>query len=113
VPLDSAIVFAPAGDLVPVALRALDRGGTLALAGIHMSPIPTIEYDRDLFLERSIRSVTSNTRADGEELLALATRLPLVVHTTAYPFERVDGALEDLAGDRVTGSVVITGFPGR
>ncbi|MET0524347.1 MAG: zinc-dependent alcohol dehydrogenase family protein [Nocardioides sp.] len=113
VPLDSAIVFAPAGDLVPVALRALERGGTLALAGIHMSPIPELDYDRDLFLERSVRSVTSNTRADGEELLALATRLPLAVHTTAYSFDRVDQALADLAGDRVTGSVVITGFPGR
>ena len=112
VPLDSAIVFAPAGDLVPIALRALDRGGTLALAGIHMSTIPALDYDRDLFLERSVRSVTANTRADGEELLALATRLPLAVHTTAYSFEQVDQAMADLAGDRVTGSVVITGYAG-
>ncbi|GAB3260473.1 zinc-binding alcohol dehydrogenase family protein [Nocardioides dilutus] len=109
VPLDSAILFAPAGDLVPVALRSLDRGGTLALAGIHMSPIPELDYDRDLFLERSVRSVTANTRSDGEELLALASRLPLAVRTTAYAFDQVDQALVDLAAGLVTGSVVITG----
>jgi len=111
VALDSAIVFAPAGDLVPIALRALGRGGTLALAGIHMSEIPAIDYDRELFLERGVRSVTANTRADGEELLALATRLPLAVHTSTYDFDDVDRALGDLAGDRVTGSAVIAGFP--
>jgi propanol-preferring alcohol dehydrogenase len=109
VALDSAIVFAPAGDLVPVALRALGRGGTLALAGIHMSTIPALDYDRDLFLERSVRSVTANTRADGEELLALAARLALTVHTTTYPFGEVDRALGDLAAGRITGSVVING----
>jgi propanol-preferring alcohol dehydrogenase len=113
VPLDSAILFAPAGDLVPVALRSLDRGGTLALAGIHMSPIPALDYDRDLFLERSVRSVTANTRSDGEELLALASRLPIAVRTTAYAFDQVDEALADLSAGRVTGSVVITGFPER
>jgi propanol-preferring alcohol dehydrogenase len=113
VPLDSAILFAPAGDLVPVALRSLDRGGTLALAGIHMSPIPALDYDRDLFLERSVRSVTANTRSDGEELLALASRLPIAVRTTAYAFDQVDQALADLSAGRVTGSVVITGFPER
>jgi len=112
VPLDSAIVFAPAGELVPVALRALDRGGTLALAGIHMSPIPEIDYDRDLFLERTVTSVTANTRADGEELLALAARLPLRVHTTTYPFEEVDRALTDLATGRLTGSAVMAGSTG-
>jgi alcohol dehydrogenase, propanol-preferring len=111
VPLDSAILFAPAGDLVPVALRALGRGGTLALAGIHMSEIPALDYDRDLFLERSVRSVTANTRADGEELLALATRLPVAVHTSTYGFDELDRALGDLAGGRVTGSAVITGYP--
>lgn len=113
VPLDSAIVFAPAGDLVPLALRALGRGGTVALAGIHMSEIPALDYDRDLFLERSLRSVTANTRADGEELLALAARIPLDVHTTTYGFDEVDRALADLAAGRVTGSVVITDFPGH
>ncbi len=111
VPLDAAIVFAPAGDLVPPALQALDRGGTLALAGIHMSEIPALDYERDLFLERTVRSVTANTRADGEELLALATRLPLRLRTSTYPFDEVDRALTDLAEGRVTGSAVITGFP--
>ena len=110
VPLDSAIVFAPAGDLVPVALQALGRGGTVALAGIHMSTIPALDYDRDLFQERSVRSVTANTRADGEELLALASRIALDVHTTTYDFGEVDRALDDLAQGRVAGSVVVTGF---
>src|SRR5206468_2875627 len=74
---DGAIIFAPLGDVVPLALRNLARGGTLALAGIYMTPVPALEYDRDLFYERSIRSVTANTRADGEELLAEAARIPI------------------------------------
>ena len=74
-PLDAAILFAPAGDLVPPALAALDRGGTLAVAGIHLSDVPPLDYQRHLFQERQIRSVTANTRADGEEFLALAARL--------------------------------------
>ena len=106
--LDSAIVFAPAGELVPPALEALDRGGTLALAGIHMSPVPTLDYGRHLFLEKNVRSVTSNTRADGEALLRLASRLAIEVHTTTYSFEEVDRALEDLQGGRVSGSLVVT-----
>jgi len=76
-----------------------------------MSEIPALDYERDLFLERTVRSVTANTRADGEELLALATRLPLRLRTSTYPFDEVDRALGDLAGGRVTGSAVITGFP--
>jgi propanol-preferring alcohol dehydrogenase len=111
VPLDSAIVFAPAGSLVPSALAALGRGGTVALAGIHMSEVPALEYDRHLFLEKTLTSVTANTRADGEELLRLAPRLGVSVQVTEYPFDEVDRALADLAHDRVTGSVVITGFP--
>lgn len=107
-PLDSAIVFAPAGDLVPAALAALDRGGTLALAGIHMSTIPALDYDRHLFQERTLRSVTANTRADGAELLRLAAHLPLDIRVTAYAFESVDRALADLAADRMTGSAVVT-----
>jgi propanol-preferring alcohol dehydrogenase len=108
VPLDSAIVFAPAGSLVPVALEALDRGGTLALAGIHMSEVPPLDHDRHLFRERDLRTVTSNTRRDGEELLALAARLGVRVHATAYPFDEADRALADLAAGRVSGSVVVT-----
>jgi len=107
-PLDSAIVFAPAGELVPVALEALGRGGTLALAGIHMSTIPALDYDRHLFQERTVRSVTANTRADGEELLRLAAHIPLDIRTTTYSFDSVHHALEDLAADRVTGSAVVT-----
>ncbi|MBN2621819.1 MAG: zinc-dependent alcohol dehydrogenase family protein [Acidimicrobiales bacterium] len=106
-PLDAAILFAPAGELVPVALGALDRGGTLAVAGIHLSDVPPLDYQRHLFLERQVRSVTANTRADGEEFLALAGRLGLRVTTTAYPIDTADRALADLAGDRVTGAAVL------
>ena len=107
-PLDSAVIFAPAGELVPPALEALERGGTLALAGIHMSPVPALDYGRHLFLEKNVRSVTSNTRADGEALLRLATRLTLDVHTTRYAFDAVDRALLDLAEGRASGSLVVT-----
>lgn len=106
-PLDSAILFAPAGELVPVALEALDRNGTLALAGIHVTDIPTLDYQRHLFQERQLRSVTANTRADGEELLALADRLRIRVETTPYPLDKADEALMDLAADRVTGAAVL------
>ncbi len=106
-PLDSAILFAPAGGLVPLALAALDRGGTLAVAGIHLSRIPGLEYERHLFQERQLRSVTANTRADGEEFLALAARLGLRVTTQSYPLSRADQALADLAGGRVTGAAVL------
>ena len=105
--LDAAILFAPAGGLVPVALEALDRGGTLAVAGIHLSDVPTLDYDRHLFQERQVRSVTANTRADGEEFLALAARLGLVVTTTTYPLSAADQALADLAADQVNGAAVL------
>ena len=108
VPLESAILFAPVGDLVPPALRALDRGGTLSIAGIHLSDIPPLHYDTDLFQERQVRSVTANTRADGEEFLRIAAAIPLRPTVTAYPFEQVDRALVDLAADRVDGAAVIT-----
>lgn len=107
VPLDSAILFAPVGDLVPAALAALDRGGTLAIAGIHLTDIPALNYETHLFYERQVRSVTANTRADGREFLALAARIPLTPTTTAYPFDAADAALGDLAADRVTGSAVL------
>jgi alcohol dehydrogenase, propanol-preferring len=106
-PLDSAIIFAPAGELVPVALEALDRGGTLAVAGIHLSTIPALDYGRHLFQERQIRSVTANTRADGEEFLALAARIGLQVTVQPFPLEEADRALADLAHDRVTGAAVL------
>jgi propanol-preferring alcohol dehydrogenase len=112
-PLDSAIVFAPAGELVPEALAAVGRSGTVALAGIHMTDVPGFDYDRHLFLEKTLTSVTANTRADGEELLRLAPRLGVQVHVTEYAFGEVDQALSDLARDRLSGSAVITGYPGE
>lgn len=105
--LDAAIVFAPVGELVPVALSALDKAGTLSLAGIHMSDVPALRYRDHLFDERNVRTVTSNTRRDGEELLLLASRIPVRVHTTRYGFEEADRALADLAAGRVSGSVVV------
>jgi propanol-preferring alcohol dehydrogenase len=108
VELDSAIVFAPAGELVPVALRALGRGGTVALAGIHMSDVPSMTYQAHLFLERDLRTVTSNTRRDGEELLRLATRLKVRPEVRTYPFSEADRGLADLAEGRVSGSAVLT-----
>jgi propanol-preferring alcohol dehydrogenase len=106
-PLDAAILFAPVGTLVPVALAALDRGGTLAVAGIHLSDIPVLNYQDHLFQERNLRSVTANTRSDGEEFLALAARIGMRPTTTVYPFEAVDLALGDLAHDRFNGAAVI------
>jgi propanol-preferring alcohol dehydrogenase len=106
-PLDSAILFAPAGELVPIAMAALDRRGTLAVAGIHLSDIPSLNYQRHLFQERQIRSVTANTRRDGDDFLRLAHRLGMQVTTQPYPFERADDALADLAEDRVTGAAVL------
>jgi propanol-preferring alcohol dehydrogenase len=106
-PLDSAIVFAPAGELIPAALERLDRGGTLAIAGIHLSDIPGLNYQRHLFVERQVRSVTANTRRDGEEFLRLAGRLPLSVRSTPYDFADADQALADLAAGRVNGAAVL------
>ena len=107
-PLDAAILFAPAGELVPVALRALDRGGTLAVAGIHLSDIPPMRYATELFEERRLLSVTANTRRDGEEFLALAASIPLRPTVTRYPLEQADRALSDMAHDRLTGAAVLT-----
>lgn len=107
-PLDSAIMFAPVGTLVPPALAALDRGGTLAVAGIYLTDIPSLNYDRDLFQERTLRSVTSNTRGDGEEFLHLAERLRLQVTVNPYPFDKADQAVADLAAERFTGAAVIS-----
>ena len=106
-PLDAAILFAPAGELVPVALEALDRGGTLAVAGIHLSDIPSLDYQRHLFQERTLCSVTSNTRADGRALLDFAARHRLTVSVTPYPMDRADHALADLAADRLVGAAVL------
>jgi propanol-preferring alcohol dehydrogenase len=106
-PLDGAILFAPAGELVPVALRALAPGGTLAVAGIWLSDIPRIHYEAELFGERQLRSVTANTRADGEEFLRLATRFGVRATTRAYPMAAADRALADLAHGRFSGAAVL------
>jgi len=106
-PLDGAILFAPAGELVPVALRALDRGGTLAVAGIWLSRIPGLDYTDELFQERRLRSVTANTRADGEEFLRLAGRLDVRATTVAYPMAAAPAALADLAHGRFGGAAVL------
>ena len=111
-PLDAAILFAPAGELVPVALAALDRGGTLAVAGIHLSSIPPLDYQAHLFEERTLCSVTANTRADGAALLALAAEIPIRTQTQRYPLEAANQALLDLKQDRVRGSAVLTVRPG-
>jgi alcohol dehydrogenase, propanol-preferring len=105
-PLDAAIVFAPVGALVPIALRAVAPGGTVVCAGIHMSDIPSFPYS-DLWQERVLRSVANLTRRDGEELLALAPRVPVRTHVRTYPLERAGEALEDLRGGRFTGAAVL------
>jgi alcohol dehydrogenase, propanol-preferring len=106
-PLDSAIIFAPVGVVVPPALAALDRGGTAAIAGIYLTDIPALNYERYLFQERALRSVTANTRGDGEEFLRLAQRLGVRVSITEYPLDEADQALADLAAERVTGAAVL------
>lgn len=105
--LDSAIVFAPAGGLVPHALQATTAGGTVVLAGIHMSDIPVMAYEQNLFHERDLRTVTANTRADGEAFLRLARALRLAPTVTRYAFERTGEALADLRGGRSSGSSVV------
>ena len=106
-PLDSAILFAPAGDLVPTALAALDRGGTLAIAGIYLTDIPALSYGRHLFQERQVRSVTSNTRQDAREFLAFAGSHRLQVTAHPYPLDNADQALADLKAGRFDGAAVL------
>jgi propanol-preferring alcohol dehydrogenase len=106
--VDSAIIFAPAGELVPPALEALKKGGTLALAGIYMTPIPQLDYEKHIFYEMTIASVTSNTRADGRELLAEAAEIPIRPHTTRYALTDANRALQDLKSDRISGTGVLT-----
>jgi len=112
-PLDSAILFAPVGDLVLPALEALDRGGTLAIAGIHLTDIPALDYQRHLFSERALVSVTANTRHDGTAFLEAAARIPIRATTTAYGLDQADLALTDLAHDRVNGAAVLVNDRGR
>jgi len=106
--LHGSILFAPAGELVPPALRALERGGTLALAGIHMSPIPSLDYDREVFGERVIRSVTANTKQDGLDLLREAAAIPIKPHTIRFPLEQANRALQELKAGTFQGAAVLT-----
>ncbi len=112
-PLDAAILFAPVGPLVLPALEALDRGGVLAIAGIHLTDIPVLNYERHLFEERSLCSVTANTRDDGNDFLVAAARIPVRVSTVAYPLDQADQALADLAHDRVNGAAVLVNASSR
>ena len=105
-PLDAALVFAPVGALVPVALRATDAGGTVVLAGIHMSEIPAMPYEL-LWRERTLRSVANLTREDGTEFLALAPRIPVRTEVTSYRLEDAERALDDLRHGRFRGAAVI------
>ncbi|WP_370416785.1 zinc-dependent alcohol dehydrogenase family protein [Streptomyces fradiae] len=106
-PLDSAVLFAPAGELVPVALEALGSGGTLAVAGIHLSDIPPLDYRKHLFRERTVRSVTANTREDGRAFLSAAAEHRLRPTLSRYDFAAADTALDDLAAGRVHGAAVL------
>lgn len=105
-PLDAALIFAPAGEMVPKALADLDRGGRVICAGIHMSQIPAFDYAR-LWQERRIQSVANLTRADGADFMALAARIPLQVEVQAYPFAAAQSALDDLRAGKVRGAAVL------
>jgi len=106
VKLDCAIVFAPAGEIVPAALHALRKGGTLVLGGIHMSPIPSFDYDL-LYQERVIRSVANNTRQDGEDFLRVAAEIPIRTHTAVFPLREANRALNTLKNDAISGAAVL------
>ncbi|HXI04263.1 MAG TPA: zinc-binding dehydrogenase, partial [Candidatus Saccharimonadales bacterium] len=112
-PLDGAIVFAPAGEIVPPALRAVGKGGTVAIAGIHMSDLPAMAYEPHLFHEKRLTSVTANTRQDGEEMLREAAAIPIRPQVTEYPLEEANRALVDLKEGRFEGTAVLrTGAAG-
>ncbi len=106
-PLDAAILFAPAGNLVPMALEALDRGGILAVAGIYLSPIPALDYEKHLFYEKELRTVTANTRADGEEFLKIAGEIPIHTQTVAFGLSEANMALKMLKHDEIKGAGVL------
>jgi propanol-preferring alcohol dehydrogenase len=108
VSLHGSIIFSPAGELVPPALRALERGGTLALAGIHMSQIPPLDYDREVFGERVIRSVTANTKQDGLDLLREAAAIPIRPRTQRFPLEQANQALQALKAGSINGAGVLS-----
>jgi propanol-preferring alcohol dehydrogenase len=104
--LDAGIIFAPAGEIVPAALKALKKGGVLVLGGIHMSPIPSFDYDL-LYQERVIRSVANNTREDGNDFLRVAAEIPIRTQVTMFPLRDANRALNELKADRINGSAVL------
>ena len=104
--LDAAIVFAPAGEIVPAALKALKKGGALVLGGIHLSPIPSLSYDL-LYQERVIRSVANNTRKDGEDFLCVAAEIPIRTRVQIFPLSEANGALNTLKNDAIRGAAVL------
>ncbi len=107
VEVDSVINFAPVGHVVPPALEKLRPGGTLSLAGIYMTDVPQLNYEKHLFYERDLRSVTANTRADGRDLLAEAAEIPIRPHVTTYPLADANRGLQDLKADRISGTGVL------
>jgi propanol-preferring alcohol dehydrogenase len=106
VKLDAAIIFAPAGEIVPAALKALKKGGTLAHGGIHMSPIPSLDYNL-LYGERVIRSVANNTRQDGEDFLRIAAEIPIRAQVQRFPLREANRALNQLKNDAIHGAAVL------
>jgi propanol-preferring alcohol dehydrogenase len=104
--LNAAIVFAPAGEIVPAALKALRKGGTLVLGGIHMSPIPSLDYNL-LYQERVIRSVANNTRQDGEDFLRVAAEIPIRTRVQIFPLSEANRALNELKNDAIPGAAVL------
>jgi propanol-preferring alcohol dehydrogenase len=106
VALDSAIIFAPAGEIVPAALKALKKGGTLALGGIHMSEIPALDYNL-LYSERVVRSVANNTREDGHDFLRIAAEIPIRTQIEVFPLQDANRALNALKNDAIRGAAVL------
>ncbi|HUJ40381.1 MAG TPA: zinc-dependent alcohol dehydrogenase family protein [Candidatus Acidoferrales bacterium] len=106
VPLDAAIIFAPAGEIVPAALKSLRKGGTLVLGGIHMSRIPALDYNL-LYQERVVRSVANNTREDGRDFLGVAAEIPIHTRTQVFPLREANRALNALKNDAIPGAAVL------
>ena len=106
-PMDSAILFAPTGKLVPPVMEALGRGGTLSIAGIHLSNVPELVYEKHLFYEKQVRSVASNTREDGRDLLKEASEIGLTPRVTTYDLPDANRALRDMKHSRITGTAVL------
>jgi propanol-preferring alcohol dehydrogenase len=105
--MDSSIIFAPAGELVPEALRVLDKGGTLALAGIYMTPIPEFDYNTLLYHERTVRSVANATRQDAEELLQIAAQIPIHTEIEVLPLSDANTALQKVKTSQINGAAVL------